>query len=651
MAWQKSAKLVILSLIIFVLFPFSLSPKIFAQASSSTAAQGWFCAKTTWCRDKNANCTSPGAHRVKLEIDSRYPLQPNINETYLVECLSYSKNNQLKWVCTTGDNNIDQQAFRANNFTQLQADVGYSLTHNDSYGIYKVVNGQASKIGSKIYKTGPSGGLIIKDTTEPASLFEWQSYTPQRHDRKFYFMQKIPQSNNPDVGSGGQQQATSFDWVNADQDCAVVRWDPAGRVFDAYSLEPIPNATVLLTVEKTPGSFEVFNEFGVVNPQLTNSQGDFFYFVPNGNYKLSAQASDYQRIATSTSEINSKYGRIYFYEENQVKKTYIYPAETGEMIEQRGKIEYRDIPLIPNSVYPQGKNHALVVISGFRTVDRITGNIIFEGTVSHPFTLVKIYGIETNGEKSLIYQGSADNLGHYKVIFPQKKDGQVFVNFEVDYQKVDLRLIAGNKSFLSNLFNSFLRKITVFAQESGAGQVVSINLDPIPTYIEGFAYDSQGKILANKQVAIYIEGSNTPYLTVTTDSNGFYRLASNQLPSLPYYLKYQTNEGSFITVNTGKVINDNKNLLLTKKIDYYSLKNNKGESITVSPKISKAEIPPLKTSQVENQVRTAEKNTDQNESQTARSIILILVVIFVLVLITAVVVYFYWRQKKTSFDY
>jgi hypothetical protein len=649
MVWQKLIKLIILSLIIFILFPFSLSSKIFAQASSSTAAQGWFCAKTTWCPDQNASCTSSFSHRVKLEIDSRYPLQPNINETYLVECLSYNKNNQLKWVCTTGDNNIDQQAFRANNFSQLQTDVGYSLTRDNSYGIYKVVNGQASKIGSKIYQTGPSGGLIIKDTTEPASLFEWQSYTPQSHDRKFYFMQKIPQSNNPDVGSGGQQQATSFDWVNADQDCAMVRWDPAGRVFDAYSLEPIPNATVLLTVEKTPGSFEMFNQLGVVNPQLTSSQGDFFFFVPDDNYKLSAQASDYQRIATSTSEVNSKYGRIYFYEENRVKKTYIYPAETGEIIEQRGKLEYRDIPLIPNSAYPQGKSHPLVVISGFRTVDRITGNIIFEGTVSHPFTLVKIYGIETNGEKSLIYQGSADNLGHYKFVFPQKKDGQVFVNFEVYYQKVNLRFIAENKSFLSNLFNLFLKRIAVFAQESDAGQVVSINLDPIPTYIEGFAYDSQGKILVNKQVAVYIEGSNTPYLTVTTDDNGFYRLASNQLPSLPYYLKYQTNEGSFITVNTGKVIEDNKNLLLTKKIDYYSLKNNKGESVTVSPKISKTEIPPLKNSQLENQVKTTEKNTTQNVNQANRSIILILLAIFVLVLITAVVVYSYWRQKKTSF--
>jgi hypothetical protein len=643
MSWYKRLK----SIFIYLIFPFVILYffSLTVSAQTEITAQGWFCAKTTWCGEDNANCTVKHEHRVRLEVDSKYPLQPNIDETYLVECISYTKDNQLKWLCTTGGSDVDQAAFGSDNFSQLQRDIDYSLSYNESYGIYKVVNNQAIKIGAKTYTTRASSNiLIIKDSGEAVSSFEWQSRTPQVHDRKYYFFQKFPATPNPEVGAGGQQQATSFDWINADQDCAIIRWDPAGRVFDAYSLEPIPGAQVFLTKKNNQGEFidASLTELGIVNPQFTNTQGGFSYYVSDGDYKLSIQNMvllGYQRMVTSSSEVNPKYDRIYFYDEKGIKRTFLYPSQTGEVIEQRGKLEYRDIPLIPTFNYPQGRSYPLKVISGFQSVDRITGNITFEGTVSHPFTLIKIYGLEKGKEGVLIFQGTADNLGHYKIIFSQQKGKQVFDQFRVDFEKVNLRLITRSDSLLGRLFTFLFNRGKTFAQEITTDSRVSFTLDPIPTYIEGVAYDRQGKILANKEIAVYLQGSNIPYAVVYTDSNGVYRLGSNQLPALPYYLKYQTTTGNSIIVSTPQLIADNKQFLLTKNINLYTLKNNQGKSINLSPQPSLTSSP------------TSNQDMVNQPSSINQGVILILAIIFSLILIIAVVFYFYWRQKKTSFDY
>jgi hypothetical protein len=630
------------NLLLITLFFFSFN--IFAQSTDSADSQGWFCAKITSRTARGASLA------VQLEVDQqRHPLQPNNEETYLVECLSYSQGDQLLWECTTGDSAKDQEAFGGDNLSSLRSNAKYSLT-----GIYKIVgNQQSTQIGARTYQTGPTGGLIIKDSNESVSSFEWQSQ-PLRVDRKFYFFQKITSLNTTqEVGSGGQQQATSFDWISGDQDCAVVRWDPAGRVFDAYSLEPIPGAQVYLTKKNNQGNFvdARTTELGIVNPQATNPQGKFSFYVSDGDYKLSVlnfTSLGYVKVAESLSEINSKYNQVYFYEQNGTKNIYIYPSQTGEVIEQRGKLQYRDIPLIPNSSYPEGRSYDLQVLSGFQSVDRLTGNFKFEGSVSHPFTIVKIYGLNETGEETLVYQGIADNQGNYKISFPQQKDGKTFTQFRVDFEKANLRLISQSKSFLNNLLSFFSKHITIFAQDKQVKNKLSFFLNPIPTYIEGVAYDNKGQILPNTEISVYVQGTNVPYKVVRTDSNGFYRLGSNQLPALPYYLKYKDANGNLINVTTRKVIADNKSLIETKKVDLYTLKNEQGKTIT---KPAEENNQGLLSQTPSSEIKVNQNPSLTNQTSGNQAIILIAAVVFFLILITAIVFYFYLRQRNTSGNY
>lgn len=646
MKWRLLVKNVLKILFIFSFFFITIATEknIFAQTNNQS--QAWFCAKTTRCAGDNYQegiCTLRSVHRVKLEVDPNNKVLPNNNETYLVECLSYTKNNQLKWICTTGNSQVDLSAFGSDNFSQLSTDVSYSLTRDESYGIYRIENQQAIKIGSKTYTTGPSSGLMIKDSNTVVSVFEWQSYTPEGHERKFYFFQKIPPVTNPDNGAGGQQQATSFDWINADKDCAVVRWDPAGRVFDAYSLEPIPNARVFLTKDKGEGQFVDASELelGIVNPQTTGPQGNFSYFVSDGNYKLTVlnlPNLGYQKLADSLTDINLNYKNIYYYLENGVKTTYIYPAETGEIIQQRGKLQYRDIPLLPAS--PEGRTYDLAVISGFQSVDRLTGNFIFEGAVSHPFTNISIYGVTVDNEEELIIQQAADNFGRYKIVFAQNKEGRNYKEFKVNFDKVDLRSIVSPQSNfnLKRLVGWFKNRFLVFSQERK--NRLTFTLNPIPTYIEGIAYDEKGNILANQEIKVYIEGSNIPYSSVRTDEKGFYILASNQLPNMPYHLGYTLPTGKTQVITTAQVINDNKDLLSSSKINYYTLKNNQGKLIRPTVKKSGGAFNLVSSPTIYQKEQNQQRGVNQG-------VMLLIAVVISLILITGVIIFFYFRQRQT----
>lgn len=647
-------------LIFFLLF--FLNAKLINAQSNNNSAQGWFCVKTTRCKIDNyqqGKCTFKSGHRVRLEIDPNNKPLPNNNETYLVECLGYTTNkNEVNFKCTTGSSSLDIEAFGTDNFSSLKNELQYNLDKDQNYGIFKIDNNQAVKIGSLKYKTGPSGGLIIKERNEPVSVFEWQSYVYRPGDHKFYFFQKFSPQPTIELGRGGQQQATSFDWINADKDCAAIRWDPAGRVFDALSLEPIPDARVFLTKDDGFGNYLDADKFelGIINPQSTNSQGGFSFYVSDGNYKLSIRnllSLGYSRIATSPSEINSKYNRIYYYEENGEKKTFLYPLETGEIITQKGKIEYRDIPLYPQKGI--GRSYSLKIISAFQSVDKLSGNMIFEGTVSHPFTKIVIKGI-FKGKEEIIYQGVSDNFGRYQIVFPQKKGDKVFEKFKVDYSKSSIDLIVKRNSLVDKLINLLTKKLSVFGQniDSESQDTISVNLDPLPTYLEGVAYDEKGTVISNAQVKVFIKGINVPYITVTTDEKGYYKIPSNNLPSLPYELQYQDNSGKTVSVSTSQFITKNQDLIEKNKTDFYSLKDIQGRPIVVNSKSSGFSFPSSLAQKDEKDIKTSRdlttsQNRSEQESRLFNSgIILILAIIIFLLLIIAAVVYFYFYQKNSS---
>ena len=649
--------LFLFSLTLALFFLSAGNVKVLAQESNEN--QGWFCAKTTWCTGDNyqeGTCTLKSVHRVKLEIDPNNRPVPNNDQTYVVECLSSTtNNNQVEFRCTTGSSDLDLKAFNVDNYSWLKNNWGYTLERTAEYGIYNVENNQATKIGAKEYRTGPSSGLIIKDDNKQVATVEWQSYTPEEKAHKFYFFQKIPSQSNIEPGQGGQQQTTSFDWVNADKDCAIIRWDPAGRVFDALSLEPIPNASVFLTKDKGGGNFVDASqlELGIINPQSTNPQGGFSFYVSDGDYKLNITnlpSLGYQRLADNINEVNSKYNQIYYYLVSGVKRTFIYPSETGEIINQRGKMEYRDLPLISSS--GEGKTYPLEVLSAFYTVDKVSKKAIFEGSVSHPFSRVIIYGVleDINGKenKEMIYQGITDNLGNYKITFSQTADNKIYEYFETEFIKTPLTNISKKDNWFQKTIAWILKKIkpSVLAQTTSGSNKVILRLDPIPTYLEGIARDSSGKILPNSQVKIYIKGINVPYRVVNTDEKGYFKVSSSSLPSFPYEIKYQDSFGKTVTVSTSKFIADNRDLILSKNINLYSLKDSQGKSIALtSPTTAKSSSGfPMENLRERNK----EPKTNTLPQRQNSGIILILAIIFFLLILAGVLVYFYFRGKKSS---
>jgi len=598
----------------------------------------YICLKKTYCdpgKEESAVCLQKHGHRVQLRTDPQKKFPPN-KEVYIAECVYYTKDNQTIGTCTTGNDNLDQIIFKANNFSTLKTELEYSLSRNESYGIFKIENNQAIKINPQPFITNNLGETPI---------LEWQSYTPQSHQRKFYGFFIAQTQEEVQMGQGGLQQGKVEFPPFQDKDCAAIAWDPAGRVFDAKTLEPIPNVQVML-LKNYDGQFADARrtELTIVNPYTTEEDGAFSFYVSNGNYKLVPSHSNYSFPVTSLNEIHPNYQDIYLNPRDGKAgepKTLIYPAQTGEIITVSNRMEFRDIPLKPNNNI--GYNYPLKVYSFVYQVNQLTQQIVFSGKTSHPFTKATLYKkiINENNQETTqaFYSFLSNHLGKFAFSIPLSNLKENEIITDAKFEKSDLT-------------NLNLNQQKVVAQQNN---VVTLKINPILPRLEGFAYNTEGKVFPNTKVGIYLTFSNTPSYITTTDEKGYFKIPSTKLPNEPYEIRYHTKDGKTIKVSTTNFFKQNVPYLVKNKINLNQIVDEKGRVITpikISPTKTKTEMKKTNDSYSQlnsNQLPTSNLQTSSSSSNNKTNLILLTVSILLFLIITvAALLYFYYQKNRSQ---
>jgi len=567
------------------------------QVDAAVSPQVWIprCVPSVHCGEHGANeeckpinndtihTSSHWGHRAQLDF-THITIPPN-QKLFLLECikpwppLDEDANGEDDWYCTTGFSEKDKEFNCPNGSTSPSCDVKTLLNQNPkiSYGIAGdpiILPDGTSSVADSSYGFFHKTNANLNDVTDPfrradasteittdvngklsISYAEVQTYSVLS-ERKYllYYVPKQPQNQpqNQPSGIGGQQQATLAWSSNPDREQDVcefsVGWDPYGRVFDALSLEPIPNAMVSLN-EKTPdGMFDASYAKSrnplIINPFTSGASGDFSFFVEDGDYSLTPSVAGYTHplLAEWTAKGNAPSIYSDFY------------LSDSPAIKQRGKAQHRDIPLL--STDNQGKSYNLTVISSHRKVGK-NGALIFSGKVSHPYSEVIIEvcntssGTEVCREKQVFGKGrgGADNEGNYSVSVDQSSL-QPGDYFKRSFQKVDLTT----------------------SQVVGE-PVGGTSYSSIPSYLEGYAYDANGTLITEGFAGVYLLSMQVPAIVAPIDATGRFMITSEQIPKEPYTIKYLKKEGDIFVPISQLTIADylkqNNEFISAEKIALY----------------------------------------------------------------------------------
>jgi len=547
--------------ILFILF-FSLPSAVQAQALN----ERWVCLKALHCKpagkippgykdEEFVNCVSvKDGHGAQLSEDPAAPPLAN-TETYIVECIALDGGQ----VCTTGNSLTDQKIYGKDNTTIP----GYQFL-----GLYPTTTQPVmSKAGGEI---GP---------------YEWKSVIRSSTQHKFLALNYWTPTGGGGVPTGAlgalQQGTVDFDFATADKDCVSLKWDPYGRVFDAQTLEPVVNTSVNLLLERDDKSFTSITTADVlggniINPQKTLEDGVFSFVVDDGTYKLEITNPNYTFPVADLNQLNPNYSKIY---------SDIYPAATGEEIVQKGEIQHRDIPLIGVDGYISVTLPKMMEY--FYDVLPVSKKAIIQGKVSHPFTRIIAYSVKPSASDSAetyryrqAGEIQADKLGNFKLEIDQSNFEPDESFGEIELVKVDLQTITKNnlfKKFIS-IFDKLVKKVQAVSTTTDI-KYDSIRFDPIPTYLEGYAYDNTGKIMPEVTVGVYLTFSNKPYYQTKADEKGYFKITSENLPTMAYEIRYTSPLGAVVKITTTKFINQNQKYLTDNKIDLYTYKNSLGKTI------------------------------------------------------------------------
>ncbi len=593
------------SLLLTIISLFVLVPTVFGEAAQT---ERWVCLKPVAAQSGMGD--SAFRQTLLTEADAK-PL-PSA-ETYVIECVATDQGQ----ICTSGKTATDQVVYKKNNLGELQANIGYTYV-----GLFKAdgVTAEANP--------------VMSDAAGDLGSIEWESRSAH-FQRKFLAMNYWTPNDVVTGTVGGQQQGT-FDFEQADKKCVMISWDPYGRVFDSQTLEPVSGARVTLLVEKN-GTYVQMTTADIlggnlINPQITKEDGQFSFVVPDGNYKLTTAPAPVTKVAS----VNTHYTKAY---------SELYPVLSGEVIEQRGAMQHRDIPAASsNTVRP-------VKMMAYFYEALPSGKLSVEGTVSHPLTTLIAKSVKvssTNPNVKTPYRTiatvQADKWGKFSLEIDQstleKTEEYVEIFSEVEMVKTDLKVAVKNNSVLEKIA-SLLKSIipSVFAQAAGT----TLHFEPIPQYLEGFAYGAAGQVLSNATVEVYETMSNKAYSKTKTDATGYFKISSEYLPRYTYELKFVAADGSVTKKTTSQFISANQKTIAEKKIDLYAYRDTQNRTIEdivkLSPTVAKQGGDPA----LKNETGT-KGGHDNSVTEVVASVvgdnwwIILSIVVLVIILVTIVIV-------------
>jgi len=585
-------------------------------------SERWVCLRAVKCED-STECSTKKDHRARLTADASTKPLPN-SETYIVTCLSTNGGQ----ICSTGNATTDNTVFKKDNVSALNTAVG-SYTFQ---GLYAA--------DGKTIVSNPT----TSDSQGEIGPLEWTDHSQENVFRKFLALNYYtPTTEAPTGALGAVQQGTiPFDFATAEKDCLSIHWDPYGRVFDATTLEPITSASVNLLVKRATGDFTSMTTADIVggnliNPQTTIEDGMFSFVVPDGVYKLVISSSNYTFPVTNASGINTNYLKIY---------SDVYPSVTGEEIIQAGKIEHRDIPLAGVGGYTTVSSPKMMEYS--YEARPITQKSIVQGRVSHPFTKIIAYSVKPNASDSAtpiryrqVGEIQADKLGNFKLEINQSTFEPDESFGETDLIKTDLQTLTKKSNYLIKMISWMTKLIGKVQAETKT--TTTMKFDPIPTYLEGYAYNTAGQIIPNATVGVYLTFANKAYYQIQTDAKGFFKISSEFLPTMPYEIRYTSPVGSVTKTSTTKFISQNQSYLTQNKINLHSYKNNQGKTI-VKPTVT----PNNTTGTTGNNPKGSQGTGTQINKALSNNVLIIIAVGLVgLLILLAVLVIFLLKKKQT----
>lgn len=570
----------------------------------------YVCLQAVRCDQANANCSPENAnvHRVKLTARTDVKPLPNAS-TYLIECVSVPNTN--KQFCTTGKATSDVAVYRQDNSTG-------PLAQSVQYRFEGLFASDGRTVAPNPVTTNNAGEI---------GTLEWQSVSTTTTGHKFLaYNRYIPRDTGGQAG--GQQQGT-FNFEVAAKNCVTINWDPYGVVFDSQSLEPVPGTEVTLYKVDADGRTTIVSNIlggNIINPQRTTEDGGFSFVVPDDTYRVGVVTPGYQ-FPNIAAKLNANYTKVY---------SDIY---RGEDIVQSGRIVHKDIPTDSDMV--GGRTYRLKW-SLFQETEKATGKIVIDGTVSHPLTKVtvisqKLDPTDPQGIRKIrtgeVAKVQADKKGIFSITIDPTKLTPT-ETLDVEFTKVDLA-----HGIVSRIFNFF----QVFAQETS-----TVSLEVIPNYIEGVAYDVKNNPLPNATVGVYLTFSENPYYQVKSDSKGFFKINSANLPSMPYRLRYDSAVGNRTTIAPAQFLAQNVKYLTENKVEVNKYHDTTGKIITTaSTGVSE------KNSSVPFSQNKIGGNTGANQNPsatpTAQNPLLLLAVVILLLIGAAGLLFgVYWYRKTKS---
>lgn len=588
----------------FLLFILFLFLPLFS-VNAQQAGQRWVCLNAIHCWEKkpeSAACIIKSGHRALLTVRPDAKLLPN-KETYINECLATDTGQ----ICTTGTKDLDISIYGIDNSAVLRTSHNYHFQGLFASNGTTLISNPVNSIGD---------GNI--------NPVYWQSFSTgaKRRFLALNYFEPIP-----DLGTGEEktQQIGTFSFENVanQSDCISISWDPYGRVFDSSTLDPVSDASVTLLKKRNNGAFTIMTPAdllggNIINPQTTEEDGEFSFVIPDGTYKLSVAQGSYT-FPVQLANVQSNYSRIY---------SDIYPDPTGEEIVQAGAIQHRDIPLKPKST---SLSNEIKLMEYFYDLDKATSTIYVKGRVSHPFARIKAYSLKPdpvlheNARYRLLTKEPivADKLGNF-VLKIDQSGFEPDENFgDITFEKVDLTNSANLVEKIKEWFFSLIGEVN--AQVTLAS---NFRFDPIPNYLEGYAYDSQDEVIPNATVSIILNFSNKPSYQVKADENGYFKISSEFLPSMPYRISYTSPSGQQVSTSTSKFIVQNQDPIQKSDIKINQFKNEKGQAISPVPEITNQ-------NQLENKPKTPITNN---------SLPLVLAIVITLIIIL-IVVFIYFKKK------
>lgn len=529
---------------------------------------------------------APAGHTAGLSIKPGSQIMPQGDtDTWIFVCITSQELPDRK--CTTGDATIDQQLFdKSDDLTALQ---GIQTEEGTTVG--GVDGGQNPPRKTNADGTAFTNAVSWSDAYLPGVIHQWA----------WVQAANAAGAGGVETGGLGAQQQGTFDFTKLSGDtskCAKIGWDPRGYVFDAATLNPVGRVQVTLSKGPKGGTFvDVPSGLGITNPDTTKplipgekGNGQYSFYVEPGFYKLRLTSAN--ATIADLSSVNGAYQDLFLSKKDG--KTNIYQKDQ-EVEEVKGMIAIAHIPVTVTD--PSMLITSLVRLETL--AEEENGQINVFGRVSHPKSKIFMKINYLNEEGNPVTQertSVTDDLGEYEEYVDQETvdaEGKqlFFQNVDVDFELNSFYTtgVFARKQD-ANAFLSAVEKVWRFISEKisvSAASSTSFSVKPIPSYIEGIAYDSSGRAIPQAIVGVYTKFSNKPWFVTVADEQGQYKIGSQYLPRFEYELRYKKPTGEIIVVDTATFIKQNVKFFVAEGIKpFESKKSSATEDFAAQVKVS-----------------------------------------------------------------